>query len=103
MVVLFFVPAGSQLMDAAVARLLVVLSTFELSVENTGSQIRARDGPYSVWLLVPANGVIKPNDFLDRTMDTHFIQAVYRCLNIPLISLGPGNVLRATGTCCLDC
>ena len=41
----FFVPAGSQLMDAAVARLLVVLSTFELSVENTGSQIRARDGP----------------------------------------------------------
>ncbi len=38
-------PAGSQLMDAAVARVLVVLSTFELSVENTGSQFRARDGP----------------------------------------------------------
>ena len=41
----FFVPAGSQLMDAAVAWLLVVLSTLEHSVENTGSQFRARVGP----------------------------------------------------------
>ena len=30
----FFVPAGSQLMDAAVARVLVVLCRFELSVDE---------------------------------------------------------------------
>jgi hypothetical protein len=35
-----------------------------------------------------ANDVIESNDFLNRTMDTHFIQAVYRCPNIPLISFG---------------